>query len=123
MVRSAGDLLTTLVITLLGSGFLQFALAMTRRRPEIRHLDATTRDLSIASTEKALGVVTRALDETEERAGRAEARVVVMEDKLREREGKIGELEARVDSMHEHVMQLLRELERYRSELILLREN
>jgi septal ring factor EnvC (AmiA/AmiB activator) len=98
------------IVALLSGGLTPFLVAVLKRRPEVRQMDATATAITIQGAETTVTILMRSLE-------RAEAREAALEVKLADRERKIDELETRLDHLAARLRSVTVELEEARRQL------
>lgn len=101
-------------VALLSGGVTPFLVALLKRSPEVRQLDAQTGAITIAGAETTVALTVRALE-------RAEAREASLEKRLIEREAKIDQLESRLDKLSAQLHTATLSLEEARRQLSAIR--
>lgn len=103
------------IVALLSGGLTPFLVALLKRTPEAKQLDAQTTTITIQGAETTVALTVKALE-------RAEARERALEQKLAVREAKIEELEGRLDHLSTALHNATRELEDARRQLAAIRD-
>jgi septal ring factor EnvC (AmiA/AmiB activator) len=109
------NLVVTIIVALLSGGITPFLVALLKRKPEVKQLDAQTTNITIQGAETTVTVLMKSLE-------RAEAREAALEAKLADRETKLDDLERRFEEMSVKFREAQRELEDARRQLEAMRQ-
>jgi septal ring factor EnvC (AmiA/AmiB activator) len=104
-----------IVTAILSGGITPFLVALLKRAPEVKQLDAQTTTITIQGAETTVALTLKALE-------RAEAREAALEAKLTAREAKIDELEGRLDHLSGQLYKVTVELDAARRQLAAIRD-